>query len=908
MWRYVFLLLRRQPGKSVLASSGFLLAACALILLSATTQTTVVQANQIISQSWRPTYDLVVLPAKARIPRGQSVPADFLQSYDGGISMQQYAQIKQLAGVEVAAPIAYVGYISMPTPTVYFPSRQLLTGFYRLSWTVTAFNGQRQIVEYREDGIYYLSPCYGIGAYNFHTLDDVLQNGIPNPVSECPGTPGTTSAAPVLSVGTPQLGTFLLAAVDPEAEDQLVHLDKSLVHGRMLTTRDTVHLEKRIQLQFLNQQRQHIPIEAIPMLIHQNLPGQITLTGQLTQLAPEGAVSVDQLRKQGGANYLLHRQGQKAVFDGTVPMVQNDPDRFANAQLAWDGHAWQRLAAPPSTYIFGNNGYVLNFAGATTPTGLTYRPVTAPDGRPAYSLLPSSAQGSEAGFRPLKPLQTIQKPLQDVVYTFDSVGQFANDSIVSQFSNPLNWLPENTYALPPEVLRYDAQGHIVKPATLLPTTNPAGFVTQPPLALTTLAAAQQLKGDTIISAIRVRVAGVDRVNQQSWKRVEQVAGLITQRTHLQVVVTLGSSPSPTLVYVPGIKQGQFGSRQDIAPVGWVEERWITIGVSLLYLAQLGATRVLLLGAVLAVCLGYLVVAFSALATAQRREFAVLSALGWRPWHIARLFLGQALLFALGGGLVGLLLALLIVTLLEAVPIWLIVIWTLPVMLVMALATSLYPLWSIWRIRPGEILRAGSAIASGRAPLLGLRLWSFVPPISALVVRNLTRSRPRAMITIASLFLSAALLVLMLSSILALHQTLTSTLLGDFVLLQTAVPQIAGCVFAVLLSFLSVADLLLLQVRERRQEIGLLQAIGWRPGLVQRLFVQEGLVLALLSAVPGALAAQVLLTLQHTSQQIIPVPLVLLGAVLLLLLMAALATIPALRVLQRMPAVDALRAE
>jgi len=45
MWQYVFLQLRRQPGKSALASSGFLLAACALILLSATTQTTLVRGN-----------------------------------------------------------------------------------------------------------------------------------------------------------------------------------------------------------------------------------------------------------------------------------------------------------------------------------------------------------------------------------------------------------------------------------------------------------------------------------------------------------------------------------------------------------------------------------------------------------------------------------------------------------------------------------------------------------------------------------------------------------------------------------------------------------------------------------------------------------------------------------------------
>src|SRR6266571_9178263 len=111
MWQYIFLLLKRQPGKSALASSGFLLAACALILLSATTQTTVVQANQIISQNWRPTYDLVVLPSQAQIPADQNLPADLLEGYGGGISIQQYEQIKNTPGIEVAAPIAYVGYL-----------------------------------------------------------------------------------------------------------------------------------------------------------------------------------------------------------------------------------------------------------------------------------------------------------------------------------------------------------------------------------------------------------------------------------------------------------------------------------------------------------------------------------------------------------------------------------------------------------------------------------------------------------------------------------------------------------------------------------------------------------------------------------------------------------------------------
>jgi len=116
------------------------------------------------------------------------------------------------------------------------------------------------------------------------------------------------------------------------------------------------------------------------------------------------------------------------------------------------------------------------------------------------------------------------------------------------------------------------------------------------------------------------------------------------------------------------------------------------------------------------------------------------------------------------------------------------------------------------------------------------------------------------------------------------------------------------VIAVLLTFLSVADLLLLHVRERQQEIGLLQAVGWRPGWIQRLFVQEGLTLAMLGTIPGVLVAQWFLNKQQSTQSIVPAPVVALGAVLLMVLVAACAAIPALRALSRMQVADVLRSE
>ena len=717
MRHFIFFALRRQRGRNIAASSGFLLATCALILLSATTQTTVLQANQIISQNWRSTYDLVVLPSQEPVSAMKTVPADLFEGYDGGISIQQYEQIKKLPGVAVAAPIAYIGYALLPGSSVQLGPVPPTPGFYDLTWTLTAFNGKQHLIEYQSLLRSYVQPSSE--SLDSKTLDAFNTLGIEN--IQAANFFGKNEG---YEISLPVVGTFLLAAIDPAAEDQLVHLNSGIVSGTMLPEQQPLQLDTQdpqLAVGGSPGQNHSIPNYDIPLLFNAQPSGNITLHATLIRVKSD-TLNPQQILARGGLSYLEHLPRQ-TVFAGNVPFALNTPQFFSpGLTLAQDGHTWQLQQSKFTGSGTMPEQPVLTFVSA--PSGLTYRPATPPNGgiAPAYTLVPAANQNTsniatqtnmnlqntesnlqgnmataspEVAFRTLTPLQGqsyysgAYTAYNGAIYTPQTIGVFNDQRLAAEFTNPLNWLPENTYAAPPVVLRYDAHGHAVTPTNLLPTTNPAGFTLQPPLALTTLAAAERIRGVHCISVIRVRVAGNVSPDEVGWLHVTHVAQLIHQQTGLQVLITPGSSPKPTLVYIPGIRQGEDGATQSIAPLGWAEERWIAIGAGIIYLQQSGETRSLLLGAILLVCLGYLIVTLSALVSAQRRELAVLSALGWEPWQAAASFLSQAFLLALGGGIVGLALALLIVFLIGASPPWLLVAWTIPIVLGLAILAALY---------------------------------------------------------------------------------------------------------------------------------------------------------------------------------------------------------------------------
>ncbi len=156
-------------------------------------------------------------------------------------------------------------------------------------------------------------------------------------------------------------------------------------------------------------------------------------------------------------------------------------------------------------------------------------------------------------------------------------------------------------------------------------------------------------------------------------------------------------------------------------------------------------------------------------------------------------------------------------------------------------------------------------------------------------------------------LSAALLVLLLGVTLEQRAMLSGTLLGEFILLR-----IEGFHYTIVgiglgLAALSTANALLGSIVERRREIGVLKAVGWRDRTVAGLFIAEGALLGLTAGMLGALLGSVVFFYLYGSPTPTLALVVLLGAGIPGLVGSVAAIYPA-RLATRVPPAEAVRYE
>ena len=171
-----------------------------------------------LEKRWRTPYHIVVRPpgSGSTTEKSHLLEPNYLSSLSGGISLEQYEKIKKIPDIEVAAPIAMMGYGDF-----YVPFDQLKpgkNGIYRVTMKTTTQNGVQSNT--------YTHVYYGtMGGWNepFMTADGDEQEYLTT-IKEY----GVTSFMDnIIELAGQE--DILIAGIDPEQEAKLVGIDQAIV-------------------------------------------------------------------------------------------------------------------------------------------------------------------------------------------------------------------------------------------------------------------------------------------------------------------------------------------------------------------------------------------------------------------------------------------------------------------------------------------------------------------------------------------------------------------------------------------------------------------------------------------------------------------------------------------------------
>jgi putative ABC transport system permease protein len=890
--------LRLARGRTAVLAAGLLVAAVSFILLTSAVTTSELRVRGRVAHNFRAAYDVLVRPAGSfsQVERERGlVQQNYLGGIFGGITMDQYQAVRTVPGVEVAAPIANLGYVPLRT-TIQVPLDHLLGGgrqVYRVRWTWVANGGASRYPA--TDGYLYLTPnqlatravsrpspanpaglplwyelvpgrgrvraCSAGYVHNpeaarlWSPYDRATAPGLECASIARPAAPGMPGRVVATLTASPPM---LLAAIDPEQEAKLVGLDRAVVAGRFLQQAEAAGTPPVAPESGPPAARQ------VPVLLSVRTYVDQALEAAIQRLTVPAASLPERLESRDVWRYLRQRPAQQ-VGRRVIPA-----DAIHRQVLRDYGGAGARP------------GVIRWAAKYTQASAVTYRPSggrlearTVPgierEGRRDWAratrllgYVPAEGQPQPAD---LELLRSLAPPgIEDVRYRrlIDYLGaryaeegaiELASLHVVGQFDparlpgfSPLSQVPLETYH-PPEAEPADPPSRkALGGRPLRPTFNVGGYVAQPPFMLTTLEAMDPLldpaayqrpdgPGDLSqapISVIRVRVAGVSGSDPTSRERIRRVAETITRRTGLAVDVTAGSSPEPQLV---GLAGGRFGQ-----PTLLVREGWVRKGVAVVVLRAIDRKSLALLGLILITCGTFLVNGGLAAVRSRRRELGVLRCLGWPPWRLFAVVLGELVLVGAAAGAAGVLLAAALAAGLGLDLPGATLLLVAPVALGLAALAGLPPAWRAARGTPLDAVE--------QRPLIGARTRR-VRGLGTMTLGNLARLPGRTLLGAAGVAVGVAALCVLAAINRAFRGTVAGTLLGDALAAQVRPVDYASVALAIVLGAVAVADVVFLNLRERAPELLTLSAAGWGDGRLRWLLGLEGAGTGVLGSVLGS---------------------------------------------------------
>ena len=896
MGRMTWLQLRSGAARSVALLLGMLLATTAFTVLTAASRTAQLRTTGTVSAHFVPAYDILVRPQGTRTSletQTGTVQPNFLSGIYGGITMTQYRQIERIPGVEVAAPIAMIGYtlvrvfipVLLPAADNARPGRAL----YRYSTTWLSDGGLTRISQ--PPSYLYLTPdrlgLSSAGAtYELRPRSSAVTVCPQQGFNTNPFGPAAQSNAWCWSKVNGTAGAFisdepphrafatvdwsfpmLLAAIDPAAEAKLDGLDHAVISGRYLGSGAPAG---------------------------QSSSGQATFPVLAAASSGVGEVAQTQVERLASPTAAPTLSQAKMISEATAPGTTvlttriDAQQAFADALRAMDTAGGSEPIG--AIWTAGPIAYRPNPTGSRSPLRVTNPSSVWEPPEPTAALLAPPMDNAEPQYRKLRVYHASASPEAHLVGLFDAAKIKAFD--------PLSQVPLGPYQ-PDTVLPETAASRAaLRGPRLLPNLNLGGYVSQPADLITTLAALPTLQeadygdlhtGDPI-SVIRVRVAGVTGPDALSLERIREVAQQIAQRTHLDVDIVAGSSPAPTTIELPVGRSGEQALT--------LTENWVKKGVAVRLLTEVDKNSAVLFALILIVCVLFVANSATAAVRSRRRELGVLACLGWTKPRLFAAVLGELAVLGLAAGFLGAAAAFPLSSVLGLHASLGRAMLAVPVAVGVAFIAGLAPAWLAARAEP---------TASIRPPVLLVRHARQPGGITALATANVLRTPGRALIGAISLAVGVTALTMLTAVTFAFRGVIVGSLLGDAVAVQVRGVDYVAAIAIIALGVLAVADVVFLNVRERATEFATIRAFGWRESALSRLVVTEGAIIGLAGALAGAVIG-LAATVKFTGQLPGALYLIAAAAVVAGVLVTAISALLPVQALRRLPAATLLAEE
>lgn len=294
-------------------------------------------------------------------------------------------------------------------------------------------------------------------------------------------------------------------------------------------------------------------------------------------------------------------------------------------------NVWQVLRPASSTFASEGAGVALEPNGYVSPVRDGYSgPGTA--GVPLRdNPAVAGVEAAYAGVESLWSLGMNQSSLLAVpVGSFDATEVEADESAA-------NYVPLGAYAPVSSTVSDGANAG----TTMLPSLAGLGLVSPRTVAIASIESAPLWRGSTPISAIRVRVAGIDGYTPGSQQRVIEVARAI-EDLGLAASIVAGSSPTDVDVAVAAYAFGTMDAagEQTVGGLGTVTQRWSELGAAARVELSVSSATLAILGVALAAGMLLLGAVQVAGIPGRRRQAVIMREVGFTRARIARWFAAE----------------------------------------------------------------------------------------------------------------------------------------------------------------------------------------------------------------------------------------------------------------------------